>query len=981
MKSRAGVVVLVLVLSTVGCGDSSTETRDSGLPTTALSFAASMMVFPDTVIDRVASNGVLSIAVTNVGSEALTPTFALTSEADFVIENTTCDSLPAGASCDVVVRFEPHTLGGHSVDLVATAVGSSATTTLVGVALPEPGFSAVTAVDFGNVALGLAKTLRLTVRNGSSVTARPYAVALAGVDAQDFSISADACSGISNAPTDSCTVDVTFTPSTTSERTAQFVATSANLGTLMIALSGSGYRPAELAVSPGTGVFGSVFDLGESLAQSFTVTNSGTVPSPELQVTITGADASDFVLTDGCSGSTLAGGTSCMFSIAFYPRRIGTHEATATVSAGSLTPTVVPLTGTGEPAQMQITPSGDFGTVLVGTSEAKSLTVENTGSTNTGVLTVGFGYPTSTFAIADDGCSGIDLAPGATCTLEVTTTPTVRGFKSARVEVSAMRGDKALAPLQVMGAFVATLSATPASAAFGDVQMNESPSQTLFVSNVGDLVTGTIGVAVVGDDRADVTLVDECTGRSLQWLGSCSLTVSFSPSHLGAAAAAIEITSPGATLTVPVTANTLPAPTFTVSPDTLVLNPVTVGQSYQRTFVIQGTGAATGPLTVAVTGSHAGDYAVTDDDCSGQLLASGQACTLTLTLTPSGTGSRSATLVIAGTPGGYRRIPLTGIAFTQATLMISQPTVLFAATGVGQTNTYGFLTIRNTGQLPTGTLTAQLVGANPTEFDVLADTCTGAVLASNATCSVHTQFVPTTIASSTASLVVSAAPGGTVSTALSGTGLPPPVISSMIASYDFPAQETFTTRATQIRIDNIGGSPTDHLHVRLTGPQADLFTADPCSSISAGAWCSIYVAFQPTDVGQASATLVVESELAGSVTIALTATATPGVKIVASPDAYDFGFVAAGGSSAPKTFIATNVGQRGAMMFHASVPSGCDNFTVVSTTCGSTLAPNASCQADVVFHPISSSFGFCRLVFLENTLLRGEAELRGQSSF
>jgi len=63
------------------------------------------------------------------------------------------------------------------------------------------------------------------------------------------------------------------------------------------------------------------------------------------------------------------------------------------------------------------------------------------------------------------------------------------------------------------------------------------------------------------------------------------------------------------------------------------------------------------------------------------------------------------------------------------------------------------------------------------------------------------------------------------------------------------------------------------------------------------------------------------------------------------------------------------------------VPSGCDNFSVVATTCGSTLAPNASCRADVVFHPVTSTFGPCRVVFVENTLVKGEAELLGQSSF
>jgi hypothetical protein len=978
MRSEAGLWLLALVLSAVGCGDPG--------PAPALSFAESRIVFPDTVIDHVVPASVRSIALTNTGGESLTLTFALTEETDFTIKSTTCDSLDPGASCDVVVQFAPHTLGARGVDLIATAAGTSVSAALIGVALPEPGLMSVpmSAVDYGEVAIGATKTLRLTVWNGSRVTARPYGVALVGADVEDFAIVADACSGISNVSNGTCTIDVTFAPSVASPRNAQLVVSSANLGSLMIALDGNGYRPAELAVSPGSGMFGSVFELGQSPAQSFIVTNTGTVPSPELQVTLSGTNANYFELTDGCSGTTLPGGGACMFSIVYQARAVGMHAAAATVSAGSLVPVVLPLTGMGEPAQIRISPSGwNFDRVLVGqTSGAKIFTVENTGSTNTGLLAVGLWFPHPGFTFVTDACSGIDLAPGATCNFGVTVTPTARGFSGAALIVSATRGDKIASAVQVEGVIAATLSATPTAVAFGDVQMTENPSQVVTVSNTGDLATGAITVAVVGNDRADVTLVEDCTGRSLQFFDSCSLTVSFSPSHLGAETAAIEITSPGTTVTIPVTANTLRAPEFTVSPDMLVLNPVAVGESYPRTFVVQGTGAVTGPLTVAVTGSNAADYAVTDDDCSGQTLTSGQACTVTLTLTPSATGSRNAVLVVAGQPGGYRNIPVTGIAFTQATLTISRSTIMFAATGVGQTDTAGFVIIRNTGQLPTGTLTAQLVGANPTEFGVIADTCTGAVLAPNAECSVHTEFAPTQIASSTASLVVSSTPGGTVSAVLSGTGLPPPVISSMTTSHDFPPQETFTERSAVFRIDNVGGSPTDRLRASLTGPQANLFTVNdfPCFGIPAGGYCDVDVYFRPTGVGQASATLLVESDLAGSVTIALTATATPGTKIVVSPDSYDFGFVATGGNSAAKSFIATNIGQRDVTMFHTFVPSGCDNFEVVSTTCGATLAPNASCQADVVFHPVSSSFGFCRLVFVEGTLLKGEAELLGRST-
>jgi hypothetical protein len=964
MKLATGIGLLALI----GCGD-----QQPGSP--ELSFAASTVVFPDTVIGHVSS--VRSIAITNVGTDPVAPTFALPSAADFEMESNTCASLLPGATCEVMVQFQPQALGARTGRLVASGAGSSVAMTVAGVALPEPGLGATSALDYADVAVGAMKTLRVTVQNGSPVQARPYAVALAGADAADFTIAADACSGTSNA---TCTIDVTFTPSAASPRNAQLVVSSANLGTVTVALGGNGFRPAALAVTPDTGTFGSVYLFGQSLAQSFIVTNVGTVPTPALSVNL--SDVRFFTITDGCTGLELPGGASCMFSIVYRALAVGTHEATVTVFAGLLDPAVVPLTGTGEPAQLQFTPSGvSFGDVFVGQSSGvKTLTVENTGTSNTGPLTARVAYINADLAMVNDACTGVDLAPGATCSVAVQVTPSYQTTNGGQLRISAPRGDTADAPLTFRGILPATLTATPGGADFGDVQLTENPRQVFSIMNIGDLDTGTMAVTVDGDDAADVTLVEDCTGRSLGFFNWCSLTASFSPSHLGTETAHIAITSPAATLTIPITANVLPAPTFTVSPDAVVLNPVAVGEPATLAFVVQGTAATpTGPLTVQVTGPSAGDYATTADDCSGHTLAFGQACTITLTLVPAATGSRNAVFVVAGEPGGHRKVPLTAIAFTQASLTSSETAITFAATGIGQTNDFGFVTIKNTGQLATGTLTAQLLGGDPSQFGFIYDTCTGVVLAANAECSVLSQFVPTKVATSTTTLVVSGAPGGTVTTSLTGTGLPPPVISSPITAFDFAPQETFTVIGTTIRIENVGGSPTDELHATLTGPQSAEFTADDiyCFRIDPGSWCELPVYFQPTETGQASATLVVGSAFAGRVTIALTGTATPGTKVVVSPDTFDFGFIDPGGFSPVQSFVATNIGQRDVTKFHTF---SCDNFTIVATTCGSTLGPGASCRDDVVFHPVSHIFGPCRLVFVEDTLLKGEAELRGQSS-
>lgn len=86
-----------------------------------------------------------------------------------------------------------------------------------------------------------------------------------------------------------------------------------------------------------------------SAAQSVTVANTGTAPLFINSAATRGANPLDFTqVDDGCSGVTLAAGTSCSVAINFSPTATGTRSATLIVTdnaAGS--PQTVPITGTG----------------------------------------------------------------------------------------------------------------------------------------------------------------------------------------------------------------------------------------------------------------------------------------------------------------------------------------------------------------------------------------------------------------------------------------------------------------------------------------------------------------------------------------------------------------------------------------------------------------------------------------------------------
>ena len=91
-------------------------------------------------------------------------------------------------------------------------------------------------------------------------------------------------------------------------------------------------------------------DVGTTSApQSITITNTGSAPLFVNSAATRGANPLDFTqVDDGCSGLTLAAGTSCSVAITFSPISTGTRQATFLLTdnaAGS--PQGVPITGTG----------------------------------------------------------------------------------------------------------------------------------------------------------------------------------------------------------------------------------------------------------------------------------------------------------------------------------------------------------------------------------------------------------------------------------------------------------------------------------------------------------------------------------------------------------------------------------------------------------------------------------------------------------
>jgi hypothetical protein len=107
---------------------------------------------------------------------------------------------------------------------------------------------------------------------------------------------------------------------------------------------------------------------------------------------------------------------------------------------------------------------------------------------------------------------------------------------------------------------------------------------------------------------------------------------------------------------------------------------------------------------------------------------------------------------------------------------VPSPTSLsFGNQNTGSTSATQSITLTNTGTLPLYISAAAIGGTNASDFVKWSDTCTGATVAPNATCTVAISFAPGASGTRNATLTFSDnAPGGSQSVALSGTGVTPP---------------------------------------------------------------------------------------------------------------------------------------------------------------------------------------------------------------
>ncbi len=465
---------------------------------------------------------------------------------------------------------------------------------------------------------------------------------------------------------------------------------------------------------------------------------------------------------------------STQITVAMTPADIATagafQVAVGNFPSGASCAAFVPTTfyvligsGGGTPTATVSPKSLAFGNVAAGTtSPAKTVTLTNSGS---GALPISSIVASGNFTETNN-CSN-SLAANSSCTVTVTFNPTV----AAAITGAITFNDGATTSPQLVkltGTGVVPLTFSPTSLTLPSTAAGQTSSATVTLTN-----KQTTAISLSPNTSADYSVTGGTCGASLGAAASCTITVTFAPQYKGSIKGALAVTTNGAfsPQIVGLTGTATGGPTvpLTISPATLTFSATGIGTT-SAAKIVTVTNKSAGSITInAITASPNYSAVASGSSPCGGTLAKSAKCTLSVTFTPSDTGSIKGAVAIASS-GGAVTTQIVGLSGTGEIPVTLVPTSLtFASQAIGTTSAPKSVTLtNNSGAAVTissiaasGDFTAAPSGTAP---------C-GATVAAAATCTFSVTFSPNvTGAINGAATVMHNAPLGPAVIKLTGTG-------------------------------------------------------------------------------------------------------------------------------------------------------------------------------------------------------------------
>jgi trimeric autotransporter adhesin len=547
---------------------------------------------------------------------------------------------------------------------------------------------------------------------------------------------------------------------------------------------------------------------------------------------------------------------------------------------------------------------------VVGTPSIASSTITNTGDASlqlSSLVISGTAASDYSFAAGNTCTTSLTLLPAANCQLVLAFNPAAAGAHSANLSITHNATDSP-SVLALQG--TATAAPQPAvalstsSLAFGDRELGGNAQQSFTLCNNGQAPLIFSSFTWAGAS-SDYTRTGTCAvntplafGPTCTAANSCTVTVAFAPSVVGARNAALTTNSNASngSATVNITGSGVPVPASQVSLSLAELNfgAQSVGGLYlPRSVVLTNSGTAS--LALEAVSINGAAFTLTNNTPCPSTLAPASSCTIETRFTPpiAGINYSGDITITDNATGSPHRVALQGSGSAVVIPVLAwSPAVSsleFGDAGVGTPSAVQTATLLNQG--PGGVILnlVNTVGADAANYSVTLVGCSvGQTVFEGQTCQVNAQFNPSSLGKKSAAIQVASTGSLPPILGLNGTGLGGPNAQLQLSATKLAFADTRVGAQSlpmELTLSSKGSGAVHITQLAALGPYT--IQRKSCASVPftlpPGAECTVTISFQPTAEGASFGTLRISSDASNAPQeVALSGNAVPAPDVVGS---------------------------------------------------------------------------------------------------
>lgn len=509
------------------------------------------------------------------------------------------------------------------------------------------------ALAFGNVKQGSGAVLTTTITNTGNATLSVTSLAAGGT--AEF--------GLTNAPSlplnigagGFARVSLRYAPANTGPDNGTLTVGSNDSAhpSTIVALTGTGVASA-LTVNPSALAFGNLRQ-GQTTNLNVTLGNSG---SAECRVSgLTKSGSADFAFGQSAPVApfVIAPSSSVIVPIAYTPADVGPDTGSVQVTSDDpVNPSVnIAMNGAGDPipasARITVAPASvAFGPVRVGLTKSLSVTIGNTGGA--GCTVTSLDIAAGDFALGSGApLPPFDVAPGAAIVVPLAYAPGAPGNGIGTLAVTSTDPNTPVINVGLSGSGVLPqIGVTPPAAEFGTVNIGNSASRVLDITNSGGAALTVTSLVLTASAEFDYAGSAPFPPFVVEAGRATNVALVYAPVGEGPDAGTLEVgsddpTTPRVTVALSgVGQLPAPVPQVQVVPVVADFADVRVGQSKSMKITVSNAGGAVAHVGAPVR-SGSSDFAVATAAFN---VAPGASYDVSITYTPAGDGVDSGSIAL-----------------------------------------------------------------------------------------------------------------------------------------------------------------------------------------------------------------------------------------------------------------------------------------------------------------------------------------------